>query len=197
MHILVDVYYALHNIPNGYLWVKAVEPGSESLTSKPLLACAAMLSPFSLMTLLRWIIFGAGERLHSRSVDFPCVTSSFSLLIQATDGFNTLSDSHGHVNSLLVPWPHVWRWLTNIQAALPIFDMVEWHLIHSDNVAINYWGQSPGRNGNHILFIDSMEGFCFHCNTKGKQIYQLTCVFSWELKHTANRGLYVTLKFPN
>lgn len=51
----------------------------------------------------------------------------FFLLIQATVCFNMLSDSAGYVNSLLVPWPHAWWRLT-------VFDTVERHLTHSDNV---------------------------------------------------------------
>lgn len=74
--------------------------------------------------------------VYTRSAAFPCVFPFFFLLIQATVCFNMLSDSAGYVNSPLVPWPHAWWRLT-------VFDTVEWHLTHSDNVSYLLLGTKP------------------------------------------------------
>lgn len=120
-------------------------------------------------------------KLYSLSLYHPF----FFLLIQATGCFNMLSDSGGYVNSLLVPWPHAWWWLT-------VFDTVEWHLTHSDNVNYLLLGtksrqkwqpHSFQRQQRRLLLQHLLQVLHFQGNTERKTIYSLTWI-SFENSNT-------------
>lgn len=158
---------------------RAAEPGSELLMWKVLLVCAAMSSQCNLIIFTTWVVqwrdpchFGPEERLYSRSTDFPHIIPCSPWLFKNCC-FNMLSDSAGYVNSLLVPWPHAW-------CRLPVFDMVEWYPIHSDNVSYLLLGTKPRQKWHSHSFHSYQEKLllqhfplviCFLCNTKRKTIY--------------------------